>query len=311
MKFSRLNFLLLVCLATFFSQKTLAAPLSVFACEPEWAALVSEIGGNQVDVASATTSMQDPHQIQARPSLIAKVRQADLLICSGAELEVGWLPVLMQKSGNPKIQAGSKGYFMASDDVELLDKPASADRSEGDIHMAGNPHVHTSPMNMLRVATALTARLSELSPENKALFENNHQHLVQSFNEAAVKWQPQMDLLKNKKIVVYHDYWVYLQKWLQLDKVGMLEPKPGLPPTSGHLSELVSQMATDKADVILYATYNDSKPAEWLSSKTGIPMAAVPATVEDWKADDALLHWYGTLLDTLVKAISTSPANTK
>jgi zinc/manganese transport system substrate-binding protein len=310
MNLSRLHFILLILLASFFSQQTLAAPLSVFACEPEWAALASEIGGAQVDVTSATTSMQDPHQIQARPSLIAKVRQADLLVCSGAELEVGWLPVLMQKSGNPKIQPGSKGYFMASDDVEMLDKPASADRSEGDIHMAGNPHVHTSPANMLRVATALTARLSELSPENKTLFESNHQHLVQSFNVALLQWQPKIDTLKNKKIVVYHDYWVYLQKWLQLDKVGMLEPKPGLPPTSGHLSELVSQMATDKADVILYATYNDSKPAEWLSGKTGIPMAAIPATVEDWKADDALLHWYATVLDALAKAVA-APATAK
>jgi len=190
-----------ICIAMLSSQQALAAPLSVFTCEPEWAALVTEIGGNQVDVSSATTSMQDPHQIQARPSLIAKVRQADLLICSGAELEVGWLPVLMQKSGNPKIQSGSNGYFMASDYVELLDKPAVADRSEGDIHMAGNPHIHTSPMNMLRVATALTERLSVLSPENKSLFERNHQHLVQSFNDALAKTKIQNEL-KNLEYTV-------------------------------------------------------------------------------------------------------------
>jgi len=297
---------LFFCSSLLLSQLALAAPLSIFTCEPEWAALVTEIGGNQVDVTSATTSMQDPHQIQARPSLIAKMRQADLLICSGAELEVGWLPVLMQKSGNPKTQPGSPGYFMASDYVELLDKPAIADRSEGDIHMAGNPHIHTSPLNMLRVAAALTERLSALSPENKTLFEKNHQQLVQSFNDAQVKWQPQINALKNKKIVVYHHYWVYMEKWLQLQQVAALEPKPGLPPTSAHLSELVSQMASNKADIILYATYNDSKPAEWLSSKTGIPIAAVPATVEDWKTDNALIHWYETILNTLAGAIHAS-----
>lgn len=303
------NFEKLICIASFIciamlsSQQALAVPLSVFTCEPEWAALVTEIGGNAVDVTSATTSMQDPHQIQARPSLIAKMRQADLLICSGAELEVGWLPVLMQKSGNPNIQSGSNGYFMASDYVELLDKPTVADRSEGDIHMAGNPHIHTSPINMLRIASALTERLSMLSPENKMQFESNHQQLVQAFNAAFTRWQPRIDFLKNKKIVVYHDGWVYLQHWLQLNRVAMLEPKPGLPPSSSHLSELVSQMASNKADVILYATYHDSKPAEWLSGKTGIPTAAIPATVEDWKAANALVGWYDTVLITLTKSM--------
>jgi len=298
----KINLSLIFCLLLL-SQQASASTLSVFACEPEWAALATEIGGNTVDVTSATTSMQDPHQIQARPSLIAKMRQADFLICSGAELEVGWLPVLLQKSSNPKTQPGNNGYFMASDFVDMLDKPAKADRSEGDVHMAGNPHVHTSPANMLRVATVLTERLSALSPENKTLYENNHQHLVQSFADAMVKWQPAIQKLKNKKIVVYHHYWVYLEKWLQLQQVATLEPKPGLPPTSNHLSQLVNQMTNDKADLIVYATYNDSKPAEWLAAKTGIPMAAVPATVEDWKADNALLHWYETVINTLAKAI--------
>jgi zinc/manganese transport system substrate-binding protein len=304
----KLKRLILFLGAIILSQQSLAQ-LSVFACEPEWAALATEIGGDQVNVTSATTAMQDPHQIQARPSLIAKMRQADLLICSGAELEIGWLPVLLQKSGNPKVQSGSPGHFMATDYVEMLDKPAVADRSEGDIHMAGNPHIHTSPVNMLRVAAALTERLSALSPEHKTLFENNHQRFMQSFNKALAEWQPKIKALKDKKIVVYHNYWVYLENWLQLWKVAALEPKPGLPPTSGHLSELVSQMATNKADIILYATYNDSKPAEWLSGKTGIPMAAVPATVEDWKADNALLHWYETILDTLIKSMAKPVVN--
>jgi len=296
--------------AALLSQQALADKLSVFACEPEWAALVTEIGGAQVEVTSATTAMQDPHQIQARPSLIAKVRQADLVICSGAELEVGWLPVLTQKSGNPKIQSGSNGYFMASDYVELLDKPSKADRSEGDVHMAGNPHVHTSPTNMLRVASALTERLSLLLPGNKTLFESNHAKLEQSFREATVRWQPKIQSLKNKKVVVYHSYWIYLNKWLQLNQVATLEPKPGLPPTSGHLSQLVTQMTTDKADFILYATYNDSKPAEWLSNKTGIPAVSVPATVENWQEVNALLNWYESILNSLTGNALTKNAST-
>ncbi len=286
--------------AMMLSQQTLAQ-LSVLACEPEWAALVSALGGDQVLVSSATTSMQDPHHIQARPSLIAKARNADLLICTGAELEVGWLPILLQKSGNPKIQENGAGYFMASHYVELLEKPLKADRRDGDIHMSGNPHIHTSPENMLRVAVALTERLSSLSPENRALFEKNHGQLVKSFDEAFVGWQSKIQLLKNKKIVVYHNYWTYLNKWLQMNQVGTLEPKPGLSPTSTHLSHLLEQLANDKADFILYATYNDSKPAEWLSSKTSIPTVALPSTVENWQEPNALLNWYESVLSLLSK----------
>jgi zinc/manganese transport system substrate-binding protein len=289
-------FLLLI--ALMLSQQSLAQ-LTVLACEPEWAALVSELGGNQVNVSSATTAMQDPHHIQARPSLIAKARNADLLVCTGAELEIGWLPLLLQKSGNAKIQRNGSGYFMASDYVELLGKPALADRSMGDVHMAGNPHIHTSPHNMLLVASALTERLSALSPANKTLFENNHRQLQQSFEAALTRWQPEIHALKNKKLVVHHDYWLYLEKWLQLDRIAVLEPKPGVPPSSTQLSGLIETLQHNKADVIFYASYNDSKPAEWLSGKTGIPLVAAPATVENWQEKDALIRWYENVLHQL------------
>jgi zinc/manganese transport system substrate-binding protein len=284
--------------ALMLSQHSLAQ-LTVLTCEPEWAALVSELGGNQVLVSSATTAAQDPHHIQARPSLIAKARNADLLVCTGAELEAGWLPLLLQKSGNPKIQSNGSGYFMASDYVELLGKPVAADRSLGDIHMAGNPHIHTSPYNMLQVASALTEKLSALSPANKTLFENNHRQLQQSFDAAFIRWQPEIHSLKNKKLVVHHDYWLYLEKWLQLDRVAVLEPKPGVPPSSTQLSGLIKTLQHNNADVIFYASYNDSKPAEWLSGRTGIPIVAVPATVENWQEKGALIRWYEKVLQQL------------
>lgn len=280
------------------SQPTLAQ-LSVLACEPEWAALVSELGGNQVLVSSATTAMQDPHQIQAKPSLIAKARNADLLVCTGAELEVGWLPVLIQRSGNPAIQETGAGYFMASEYVELMEKPLKADRSMGDIHMAGNPHIHTSPHNLLLVAAALTKRLSALSPEHQSLFEKNYQQLKKSFEAAFVRWQPIMDDLKGKKLVVYHNHWSYLEKWLQLKRVAELEPKPGLAPSSTYLSGLMDQLEKEGADVIFYLSFNDKRPAEWLSQKTGIPKVMVPATVENWQEKNALLNWYDTVLSQL------------
>jgi zinc/manganese transport system substrate-binding protein len=292
--------------ALMLSQHSLAQ-LTVLACEPEWAALVSELGGNQVNVSSATTALQDPHHIEARPSLIAKARNADLLICTGAELEIGWLPLLLQKSGNSKIQSNGSGYFMASDYVELLGKPAAADRSMGDVHMAGNPHIHTSPYNMLQIAAALTARLSALSPANKTLFESNYRQLQQSFEAALTRWQPEIDSLKNKKMVVHHDYWLYLEKWLQLDRVAVLEPQPGLPPSSTHLSGLIETLRRNKADVIFYAGYNDKKPAEWLSSRTGIPVVSAPATVEKWQEKNALILWYETVLRQLSGGMHGKP----
>ena len=281
------------------AENSQAQTLSVFACEPEWAALAYEIGGDTLDITSATTFEQDPHQIQARPSLIAKVRQADLLLCSGAELEVGWLPVLLQKSANPKIQPGGPGYFMASDYVELLDKPVKADRSMGDVHMSGNPHVHTSPLNMLKVASALTEKLAQLAPEHKELYESKHQQFEQQLQAALKQWQPKLAQLATRKVVVYHDYWTYLEHWLKLQQIGTLEPKPGLPPTTTQLAGLVNEMASNKADLILCASYNDSNAAVWLSNKTGIPWMAVPATVVDWKAEHALLDWYQLIIERM------------
>src|SRR5262245_30320842 len=142
------------------------AVVNVFACEPEWAALATEIGGNKVSAFSATTGLQDPHRIEARPSLIARMRTADLLVCTGAELEVGWLPVLLQSAGNNKIQVGQTGYLLAADLVPRLEIPARADRSLGDLHMSGNPHIQLDPRNIARVAPALAQRLSAVDPSN-------------------------------------------------------------------------------------------------------------------------------------------------
>ncbi|KKK59777.1 hypothetical protein LCGC14_3030960, partial [marine sediment metagenome] len=142
------------------------AQVSVFACEPEWASLTKELGGDNVSVFSATNGLQDPHYIQARPSLIAKARKTDLLVCTGAELEQGWLPLLQRKAGNSAIQIGAEGYFMATDYVRLAEQPITLDRSQGHIHAAGNPHIQTSPVMILTVAKALSDRLKQRDPDN-------------------------------------------------------------------------------------------------------------------------------------------------
>src|SRR5882672_4936270 len=143
-----------------------AAALNVFACEPEWGALAQELGGDKVSVYSATTALQDPHRIEARPSLIARIRSTDLLICSGSELEIGWIPLLLTQSGNPRVQLGAPGYFEASQYVIKLEVPKVIDRALGDLHPGGNPHIHTDPRNIARVALALEDRMAQIDSAN-------------------------------------------------------------------------------------------------------------------------------------------------
>src|SRR4051812_37217086 len=167
------------------------AALRVLACEPEWAALTQELGGNLVDVASATTAAQDPHQVQARPGLIARVRNADLVVCTGAELEVGWLPVLLQQSGNAKVQPGQPGNFAAGDFVRKLDVPTSVDRSQGDVHAAGNPHIQTDPRNIAAVATALGTRLQQVDAAHAAEYAQRTVAFQQKWQQAIARWTAQ------------------------------------------------------------------------------------------------------------------------
>lgn len=293
-KFKRNSLLLLSLLLL---SNPLYAGLEVFACEPEWASLAKELGGEHVDIYTATTHQQDPHHIQARPSLVAKARQADLLVCTGAELEIGWLPLLLRKSGNPNIQEGQAGYFLATDYVALLDKPIALDRSMGDVHAAGNPHVHLDPVRVQIIANKLSETLARLDPANRSDYEKKLASFTENWQNMIQQWAERTQHLKGKPIVVHHKNWTYLQHWLGLNQAAVLEPKPGIPPTSSHLSSLVSGLKANPAQVIVYASYQDSKAANWLSKKTGIPtleLAFSPAK------DETLVHWFDQLLNQLV-----------
>jgi len=284
-------------LSLLFLSNPLYAGLQVFACEPEWASLANELGGEHLDVYTATTNQQDPHHIQARPSLIAKARRADLLVCTGAELEIGWLPLLLRKSGNPNIQAGQVGYFIATDHVSLLDQPTALDRSLGDIHAAGNPHVHLDPVRLQEIANKLSHTLAKLDPANSSDYEKKLELFTQNWQSMIVKWTQRTQHLKGKPIVVHHKNWTYLQHWLGLNQVAVLEPKPGIPPTSSHLSSLILGLEQSPAQVIIYANYQDNKASNWLSKKTGIPtleLAFSPAK------DETLTHWFDQLLNQLL-----------
>src|SRR5258706_8529496 len=181
-----------------------AAALNIFACEPEWGALAQEVGGDKVSVYNATPAQQDPHHIEARPSLIARARNADLLICSGSELEVGWLPLLLIQSGNSRIRPGSPGFLEASQFVVRLEVPRVVDRALGDIHPAGNPHVHLDPRNIARIGQVITERLIEIDRANADEYRKRADAFRQRWDSAIDRWTRQAAPLKGVPVVVYH-----------------------------------------------------------------------------------------------------------
>ncbi|OUS08090.1 zinc ABC transporter substrate-binding protein [Gammaproteobacteria bacterium 54_18_T64] len=280
---------------------TAHAQLNIFACEPEWAALARTLAGDTAKVYSATTAQQDPHHIQARPSLIAKVRRADMLVCTGAELEVGWLPLLLRKSGNAKIQVRQAAYFMATDHVALLEKPTVLDRSLGDIHATGNPHIHLDPYRVQQVAEALAATLITIDPANQHHYRENLQSFTLQWREAISRWQKQSEQLRGKRIVVSHNSWVYLERWLGLERLAVLEPRPGIPPSSSHLTKVLAQLEQSPADMLLHAGYKSDKPALWLSKKTGLPVVSLDFSPSD---NENLTQWFDRLLQQLLSAES-------
>lgn len=252
--------------------------VKVFACEPEWAALAQEIGGDRVEAFSATSAVQNPHYIRARPSLISKVRKADLLLCSGASLEIGWLPILLQKASSD-LQPGSIGYLIAAHLVTMLEVPVAVDRSMGDIHPEGNPHVHLNPHNLMTVGETLADRLSGIDPENTSFYKDNYRDFSSRFRVAISRWESEAATLKGKPVVVHHQSFVYLIDWLGMKRVGTLEPKPGIPPTTSHLKNLLRKLKSSPADVIIRTPYDPDNASEWLSEKTGTKAIVLPYTV--------------------------------
>jgi zinc/manganese transport system substrate-binding protein len=281
------------------AQPALAA-LNILACEPEWAALAKELGGDKVSIYAATTALQDPHRVEARPSLIARARSADLMVCTGAELEVGWVPLLQSQAGNPKIQPNQKGYFEAAMAVPLIDVPTRVDRSLGDVHPAGNPHLHLNPANIAKVASALTERMAQLDAPEAAYYRDRAKSFLERWQTATVRWEQEGAALKGLPLVVYHKDLSYLVRWLGMREVGALEPKPGLPPTTAHLSELLSQLAKDPAKVVVRSAYNDPRAAAFIAERARIPVVLLPYTVGGTERATDLFGLYDDTLSRLL-----------
>lgn len=255
------------------------ASLRIFACEPEWGALAQELSGEAAVVYTATTAHQDAHHIQARPSLIAQARRADLVVCTGAGLESGWLPLVLRRAGNSRIQVGTKGFLAATNFVPLLERPRRLDRADGDVHAAGNPHIQMDPRNILRVAEALGQRLAEIDPQHGAGYHQRLEAFSQRWQAAMQRWQQQAAPLRGMPIVVYHRGWTYMNHWLGLRQLAELEPLPGVPPTSSHLAAILEGLKSQPARVIIRAPYQDPRPVQWLHEHTGIPALELPFTV--------------------------------
>jgi zinc/manganese transport system substrate-binding protein len=278
------------------------AALKVLATTPDWGALTTELGGERVNVYVATTALQDVHRVEAKPSLVARARSADLVVATGAELEVGWLPVLIQESGNSRIQPGAAGYFEAASALKLLEVPSKLDRAMGDIHPQGNPHVQLDPHNIATVAHALTAKLSALEPAQAAFYAAKAKDFDARWSEAIKRWEAKAAPLKGESVVIMHRDQAYLCHWLGLNEVASIEPKPGVPPTASYLGQLVTKLADTPPKLILLNAYNDAKPANWLSSRVHAPAVVLPFSVGGSPEAKDLFGLFDDTIDKLLAA---------
>ena len=278
------------------------ATIKIFATVPEWGALAQEIGGEQVKVYTATNGLQNPHRIDAKPSLIAQARSAQLVVATGAELEVGWLPVLVRESGNARIQPGQPGFFEAARYVTMLEIPAVLDRAHGDVHAGGNPHIQTDPRNLLKIGEALSARMAEIDPANAAAYQNGFKVFADKLRSAIARWEKEGAPLRGVPILVQHRAFPYLQNWLGLKEIGSLEPKPGVEPSSAYLAEILAQQAVQPARMVIRPAYQHDAPSLWIAERAKIPAVTLPFTVGGTPEAKDLFSLYEDTLRRLLKA---------
>lgn len=275
------------------------AAINIFACEPEWAALAKDIGGDHVDVTSATKGTEDPHHVRAKPSLLAAMRRADMVFCTGAGLEAGWLPVLIQQAAGANLQPGQPGNLMATDYVTLMDKPQRVDRAMGDVHPEGNPHIQTDPRNILSVAKILSERLQQVDPVNTDAYQNALADFTTRWTAATREWITQGQKLQGTPVIVYHDNWNYLNRWLGLKEIATLEVKPGVPPTPSHLQSVLAASKAAGVKMILLAPFDNDDAAQWLADQTGARIVRLPFTVGGTDNTATLETMFGRTLTLL------------
>lgn len=282
-----------------------SAALNIFATVPEWGALAKEIGGGRVTVYSATHGLQDPHRIEARPSLIARARSANLVVATGAELEVGWLPLVLRDSGNRAIQPGQSGYFEAASAVTMLDVPKVLDRAHGDVHAGGNPHIQTDPRNILKVAEALTARMIELDPAEAMAYKTGLQEFSGKWRAAMARWEREAAPLKGVPVLVQHEAFPYMVQWLGLQVVATLEPKPGVEPSGAYLADVLARLTAKPARMVLRPGYQHDAASRWIAERAKIPAVMLPFTIGGTPEASDLVALFDDTLRRLLVALPT------
>lgn len=300
--------LLLGCLLfAAFCQPALAK-LNVVATTPDLGSIAKEIGGDHIDLTVLAKPTEDPHFVDAKPSLIVKLNRADVVIEGGAELEIGWLPRLLDEARNTKLAAGAPGRVACAQGVPLKEVPATLDRSKGDIHAAGNPHYVVDPANAIIVARNITEAFCALDEKSSAAYRANLQKFTAALDAKLVEWQKQLDPFKGQQVVAYHNSWLYFGDRFGLHIDLFLEPKPGVPPTPRHLAEVIVKMKLDKVHVILVDPYLDRRTAETVAGKTGatvVDVAQFPGGIKGTEAG------YIALLDHLVNSVAKALATPK
>ncbi|MBF0491452.1 MAG: zinc ABC transporter substrate-binding protein [Deltaproteobacteria bacterium] len=284
----------------FFSSPSFAK-LKVVTTTPDLANLAQEVGKEFIEVKSIARGDQDYHFLEPKPSYIVQASQADLLISVGLELEVGWLPVLLTQSRNPKIQTSEKGFLDASQNIPVMEIPtARVDRSMGDVHPLGNPHYWLNPNNGILIAQAIAQRLSELDSAHASDYNQNFLNFKNQLSAKIANWQKQLANLKGKKIITQHKSFSYFTDWTGLQVSGFVEPKPGIPPNPGHLLELIALIQKEKVPLIVTENYYDTKAAQELSQKTGSKLLILPTSV----GGEANIKNYSDLFENLISKIN-------
>jgi zinc/manganese transport system substrate-binding protein len=257
-----------------------ASKIQIMTATTDLASLAQVVGGDKVEAESIARGYQDPHFVDAKPSFLLKLKHADLLIVVGLELEIGWLPPLINQSTNPKIQVGAPGYLDASRFARILEIPTGqVTRAEGDVHPLGNPHYWLDPENGLRIAKGIADKLSEMRPGDAAYFAQRFTDFEQRLKQADQRWLAEMKPYEGRKIVTYHRSWPNFAEHFHLNVVGYVEPRPGIPPSPQHTVELIQQMKRDNVKVIVVEPYFDLKTPNAVARETGGKVLVLPPSV--------------------------------
>jgi zinc/manganese transport system substrate-binding protein len=255
------------------------AKVRVVGTLPDFAAIATELGGTRVEAESIIQGTEDPHFVDPKPSHILRVNRADLLICIGLGLESGWLPVLLTQARNGKVQVGATGYLDASQFVQAKEVPAKADRAMGDVHGGGNPHYYLSPPEMLKVSQAIYGKLVQLDPGGRAEYDKRWQAYSKRYREKMAAWKAALAPLSGSKVVEYHKSWIYLLDWIGFVSVGALEPKPGIPPSPSHVTQLLMRVKTQRVRFVLREGYHKDSLSEVFARKAGARLVDLPVMV--------------------------------